>query len=280
MKDEDEIELIGSEARREEQLSELEQSLAAYAASTLPPERVAELTERAAAEPELARALAAHRPLAAAEKQRIAGALKAMVSAESGRLEQPAEGVRARVPPGLAGGPARARWLNWMLGLGVPMLAAAAFALLVLGGPDSSLDPLGRYALEVQGTVSEQRGAPAAEPASTGAEELKSVLLLPGQVPVFALRPESRVVGPVTVLVWLVGPGDEFRPLAHELERAASGALRITLRRADALPQRGSAWVLLARPEIAKNPDDALPLLQGGAASGPGWQRWRIDFRR
>lgn len=285
MKDEDDIELVAGEARREERLSELERSLAGYSAGTLSPERLAELEERAAREPEIELALTAHRALSPDRKRRITSALKAVVDGELRQTgvasevsisEDDVRGDRAEVRT------LRARWPKWLMGVGVPVLAAAGFALVMLDGPGASIEPLGSYALEVRGTRATDRGAPVPHSASTSAvpssEEARSVTFVQGQPPVFWLRPERRVAGPIAAFVFVSDGSDGLRLLPHELEHADSGALRVALPSFRELPPHGRLWLLVTRPEVARDAREALALVRSEAASGGGWRRWTIDF--
>jgi hypothetical protein len=272
MKDKETIELLAEEATREEQLSELEQSLAEYSAGTLSSEPLAVLKERASREPELMRALSAHRPLSSEQKREIAAVLKTHVSGDRSQIRSASERSPSQRERRFAKPLRQMRWRTWLLGVGMPLLAAAALALFVVGSPPGEVEPLGRYALEVRGTRASERAA-----APLSSQTVPSVAFLSDQAPSFWLRPERRVAGAIAVFVF-VSEGDTQRLLPHELERAESGALRIRLPSAGGLPREGRLWLLLARPEVASDPSTALTLARGEAETGRGWQRWKIDF--
>ncbi len=109
--------------------------------------------------------------------------------------------------------PSRPRSTRWLLAVG-PVLAAAA-ALLWLVWPRAEA-PLPRYALELRGGLSAERGA-----------DDPIIQVGPGDDVVAVLRPATAVSGPVAVRVFVDG---RALPAAPEqlVEQSADGAVRIS----------------------------------------------------
>jgi hypothetical protein len=262
--DEQLLERLAEEARREQR----EQDLERLAADALPEDVLGALRERAERDPDLAVSLAAHTPIAAARKQQIVLALRAALVPGAAHEEPASAPAAAESPQRSPSRSLRAKaQLIW------PLLAAAAGVLLFLQLSRKELSaPLPGYALEVRRAVSEQRGAPAAEAAPA------PLLLDPARPPVLVLRPAERVEGALAVGVFAADTAP-VRELAQDVEQAEGGALRVQLRELGPLPSSGRLLVVVARAASVEDRAQLRELAQGQADTGPGWQRFRLGYR-
>jgi len=211
----------------------------------LAPAEEAQLRERAAADPEVARLYEAFRPLDAAAKQRIA----------------------ERVAVGLPHPRFAPAWRRAAIIAGP--LAAAAVVVLALRfrHPTDPSALLPEYALDVSGG---DRATRSGAPAERGPLELHRASRLE-----IVLRPATAVQRPVEVRAFLV-QGTDVRPWAPPMERSADGAVRIAGEAGTLLDLPPGSWDLAftVSPEAvaAPDPDDVARAVRGEGGARP----WRL----
>lgn len=211
----------------------------------LAPAEEAQLRERAAVDPEIARLYEAFRPLDDAAKQRIAERVAA-------GLGQPRVALVWRRAAFIAG-----------------PLAAAAVVVLALrlqrqAGPAALLP---EYALDVSGGDRATRSGNAVE---NGPVELHRASRLE-----LVLRPATTVQQPVAVHAFLV-QGSDVRPWAVPMERSPDGAVRVAGEAGTLLAVPPGSWDLVftvsAESAAAPDPDDVARAVRGEGGARP----WRL----
>lgn len=230
----------------------------------LSPEEHQALERRAASEPDLARAVAAHRPLSSDARAKLAERLEASI----------------RAAPTEAGRPTGGTWFGWGrqrwgLGVGLASGAAAAFFLLVFFVPAPAALP--EYAFEVVGADRPTRGE-AAAPERT-----------PSRWPVVAsspltLRARPRVgAGPVTAALFRLDDRGRLEPVAARPRVSDQGAVELRGTPAEWVGRtRGEVDLLLVVARAGHLPSLGDLARSEGAASAAQdrvlsrWQRIRL----
>jgi len=247
MKDEELLQRLGDLARDEDAADPLDARWDRLAADDLSAEERAEL-ERLAEESEVAEAaLGAFSPLDDELLDRIA--------------ERVVEERGARVIP------FRKRSLVRWGAVAVPLLAAAAVALLVV--LPSGVAPLPDYGIEVGGG---DRAVRSGGPVPGGTPRLSPTSHFD-----LVLRPSTAVVGPVEVAGWLLVAGGPT-PLPLHGHLSEGGAARLgggAVELFGAAPGEREIIIVVARPGLG--PDEAAlsSLLRSGTTRGEGWRLFR-----
>jgi hypothetical protein len=141
--------------------------------------------------------------------------------------------------------------------------------------PDERVAQLPLYALEVQRSVAGQRsgaGEPRSAPRST-------IVMESTTPPIIILRSSSAVTGPTEVRLF-VHAGGVLREAAADVQQDEGGNARLVLSEVKELPERGTLIVLVSRPPAVEDPAKLRALALGKDDSGPGWQRFRMDYER
>lgn len=223
----------------------------AHLRGELSAEEAAESEREALLDPEVAVLLAAHRPLDAAVRERIASALASRLAASQGR------------PVGrVLEGPTR--WRRRTAGAVTALALAAATALAVSKG--TSIESLPSYALEVSGEQETRSGSRASEPRDAATCTLRA-----GDDGSFELlaRPADRVGGAIAVQAFLV-KGGEVTPWPGHLEVSPNGSVRV-LDSSLALAGASELRLVIGRAGLV-TATDAPAKAKGVANGGRGWQ--------
>jgi hypothetical protein len=135
---------------------------------------------------------------------------------------------------------------------------------------------LAPYQLEVQGSVAIERGAPNIERGAPSTEHPGTLALATGTPVVLLLRPERASSQGVAVHAYLRAQG-VLAPLAHRMEAAPSGPVRLQIAPETRWPERGEIVVWLGASKLEPQPEQ---LAAGAPTLGPGWQRLERAFER
>jgi hypothetical protein len=214
----------------------------------------------------------AYRPLSAEAKAAITARLAGIVTRSV--ADVPAEPSFVPAEPSPAP-PASARQRSararWAIGV-APALGVAAALLLWLSSserpPTAASAALVPYRLELQGSVAATRGSPAAE-RSAPASEQATRFEIAGSPVVLLLRPDRPSDEAVAAHAYLRAQG-ALTALAHTVEVAASGALRLTVASETRWPEQGEIVVWVGTANREPEPEQ---LAADAPSAGPGWQR-------
>jgi hypothetical protein len=252
MKEDDLLQALSEVAREENTASPREEKLAALSLGTLDPSELEELEREAENDEELARELAAHRPLGISERGQIADRVLSLAQPKSA----------PRVIPGPA------RWFTpTRVGMALAGFAAAAAIVLVM---NSAPEPLPGYELALSGGVQELRGAN--DPAG-------AIVLAPSSKLSIVLRPGTRVEGAVVAHAFELVDGAP-RSIAVEAQVSSEGAVRIEAAPAALFGEgRGQRRLLLVvgRAKTVDSKERAAELAGRGPHQGPGYQVLAVD---
>lgn len=254
--DEEGIEAVVREARREREDPWADPRWEALADGTISPADRAELEALAAQPGPYADAMAAFAPLSTSFKAQVADALLGASNGARAAAAAPATPV-VSLDTHRAKAARRARsWLT--AGSGLVALAAAA-SIAIMWSPGGQVRDLPAYAMQLSEGAQGTRG-------TKGPSALPE--FFPDTTFELIARPASPAEGEVTAAGVLVGNGVRVR-WSPRVDRSSDGALRVRGATREVLPVGPGEWTLLlvvGRPAEVERVATALELSDEGAA--------------
>ncbi|XXY45103.1 hypothetical protein WME91_34385 [Sorangium sp. So ce269] len=289
MNDDELLKAVAEAARAEDRASDPRWS--ARVRGTLGERELPALEELARRDPEGRDAWDASRPLDGEARSRIVDRILAGMQAPEAPVQVAGAG-EVRPLPVKRGAPAATKRRAPVVLAATSALAAAAALLLLFrlapprsqdqdSGPAAppgaqSFPPMPAYAVAVSGGDQTMRSAPGAAP-----EDGQATSVGPGSRLEVALRPATRVEGPLEVRAFLIRDG-EARPWDVKVELSSQGAARIAGDR-EALFQgvpagRFQIALAIGRPgSLPAGPEDVLRALKLGET--PGFRLLQREIR-